>query len=222
MKNIFIHGWSFSNLIWKEYFDIENSEFLDLPYHGENTDISIKENIINNFVNSVANKIEKNEQINLIGWSLGASVSVLLSLKLKEKVNKLVLIGFSPKFKDKNLGHNPIAIKAFLFALNTMYEETIYNFRKTASGKRFKNIPLPKKEGSIFLLKEFIELDIRDYLREIETETVLIHGKNDKIINPNGSVYSSKLIKNSKLVLVEGNHAPFLKDKRLILNHIGD
>ena len=221
MKNIFIHGWSFSKEIWKDYFNVPDSIFLELPFHGKNMDYPKQENIINNFVDDVCDKIGKSDKkVNLIGWSLGASVSVLTALKMKHKIEKLVLIGFSPKFKDKKLGHNPIAVKAFMLALKVDFKDTIYNFRKSAVGKEFKEIPLPQKEGSIKLLNEFINLDLRNDLKKINIPTYLIHGKQDKIINYEGSVFAHSQIQNSDLILTDSHHAPFLEDENLIFNII--
>lgn len=212
--NIFIHGWSFSSQIWKDYKNIPDSIFLDLPFHGKNRNYTEEKEIISSFAEEIFQIIEnQNNPVNLIGWSLGASISALIALKKPKNLKKLILIGFTPKFKDKNLGHNPVAIKAFMLALKLDFKDTIYNFRKTASGNIFEEIPLPEKKGSIKLLNEFINLDLTEKLPELNVETVFIHGKKDKIINYNGSVYSAQLIKNSKLILTEGNHAPFLEDE---------
>nr|WP_281253972.1 alpha/beta hydrolase [Persephonella hydrogeniphila] len=161
-----------------------------------------------------------NEDVTLIGWSLGATVSVLTSLKKPKNLKKLILIGFSPKFKDKEIGHNPVMIKAFMLALKIDFKDTVYNFRKTAVGDFFKNIPLPEKEGSIHLLKEFINTDITGRLKEIDLPTILIHGKKDKIINYQASVYSHKKIKNSELILTDCHHAPFMCKNQQNINDV--
>ncbi len=218
MKNIFIHGWSFNKEIWKDYFDVPNSEFLDLPFHGENRNYKHREEILFNFVDDLSKHLTKdNEKINLIGWSLGASVSVMTALNLKDKIENLILIGFSPKFKDRKLGHNPVAVKAFMLALRVDFEDTIYQFRKSAVGNEFKEIPLPEKEGSIKLLNDFINLDLRTELKKINVKTFLIHGKKDKIINYEGSVFAHSQIQSSELILTDSHHAPFLEDKSIIL-----
>jgi len=107
-------------------------------------------------------------------------------------------------------------VKAFMLALKMDFKDTVYNFRKTATGSEFTEIPLPEKEGSIRLLKEFVDLDIKDKIKDISTPTLLIHGKKDKIINYNGSVYAHKNIKNSELILVDSHHAPFLEEADII------
>ncbi len=219
--NIFIHGWSFSKDIWKDFFYLKDSTFLDLPFHGNNRDF-YNESIIENYSSQLAQRIEDlNVPVNIIGWSLGASVAVKTLLKVNQtKIKKLILIGFTPKFKDENLGHNPVLIKAFLVALGIDFRDTIYNFRKVAVGDEFKEISLPEKEGSIKLLREFIELDLRNSLKGIKAETVLIHGTEDKIVSSEGSEFAHEKIKNSELILIKSHHAPFLSKKELIENYI--
>ncbi len=218
--NIFVHGWSFSKEIWKDFFDIKNSVFLDLPFHGENR-VYNKKKILETFSENLFEIIDKSEKpVNLIGWSLGASICVLTALKKPEKLKKLILVGFSPKFKDKMLGHNPVAVKAFMLALKVDFKDTVYNFRKTAVEKEFKDIPLPEKEGGIAILKEFIELDLTEKIKLLDVETVFIHGKKDKIISYKGSEFSSKMVKKSKLILMDSHHAPFLENREIILNNL--
>ena len=214
MSNIFIHGWSFSSDIWKSLY---NGNFIDLPFHG-NSDLSFKENIIENFVNHIGNNI--NENSTLIGWSLGASVSVLVANKYPKKVKKLILIGFSPKFKDEKLGSPPKFVKAFMLSLKKDFKKTIYNFRKTSCGKKFEKISLPEKYGAIKILEEFINLNLTELISEIKQEVILIHGKNDKIVNYEASIFANEKIKNSKLILTDSNHCPFLENPDIIVNHL--
>lgn len=214
MNNVFIHGWSFSSDIWKNLY---NGNFIDLPFHG-NSNLSFKKNIIENFVNYIGNTINRNST--LIGWSLGATVSVLVANKYPEKVKKLILIGFSPKFKDEKLGSSPKFVKAFMFSLKKDFEKTIYNFRKTSCDKEFENITFPKKDGAIKILEEFINLDLTNLISEVRQEVVLIHGKNDKIVNYQASTFTNEKIKNSKLILNNSNHCPFLENPDIIVNHL--
>ncbi len=218
INKIFIHGWSFSSKIWEEFKDIPESYFIDLPFHGNNREYA-DNNIIEKFSGQLCQMINSsNKETVLIGWSLGASVSVLTALKKPENLKKLILIGFSPKFMDKKLGHNPVFVKAFMMALKIDFQDTVYNFRKTAVGNPYKNIPLPEKEGSIKLLREFISLDLTERLEEIDIPVFLIHGKKDRIINYQASVFADEKIKNAQLILTQSHHAPFLEDKTLITN----
>ncbi|WP_293447393.1 alpha/beta hydrolase [Persephonella sp.] len=218
INKIFIHGWSFSSKIWEGFKNVPDSYFLELPFHGDNREYA-DNNIIEKFSDQLCEKINSsNKETALIGWSLGASVSMLTALKKPEKLKKLILIGFSPKFMDKKLGHNPVFVKAFMMALKIDFQDTVYNFRKTAVGNPYKNIPLPEKEGSIKLLREFINLDLTERLEDIEIPVFMIHGKKDRIINYQASIYANEKIKNSHLILTQSHHAPFLEDKTLITN----
>ncbi len=220
IRKIFLHGWSFSREIWKDFFDQKNSFFLDLPFHNGNNNFDNK-SIIESFTDQIIYQIDKSSQdVLLVGWSLGATLSVLTALKKPKRLKKLVLIGFSPKFSHRELGHDPVYIKAFMIALKKRFSQTVFNFRKTAVGKEFKDIPIPEKEGSIRLLKEFIDLDLTYKLSEIDLPVVLIHGKKDRIINYKGSVYASKKIVDSKLILTESDHAPFLKDSNVLMQEL--
>ncbi len=207
MNYLFIHGWGFSKDIFKDYYYIDNSDFLDLPFHGEMVDFEGK-NIIENYVNYLSSKIDR--ETTLIGWSLGATISLFTALK-NENVKKLVLIGFSPKFNDEKLGSNPIYIKAFLNSLNRDFSSTLYNFRKNAIDKDIYDIPIPKEKGSIALLKEFINLDLTDILDKINIPTIIIHGIEDKIVKKEAALYSHEKIKDSQLFLVDSHHGPFLE-----------
>jgi pimeloyl-[acyl-carrier protein] methyl ester esterase len=219
MKRIFIHGWSFSSKIWRD-FNKEGSIFIDLPFHGDKRKYPI-ENIIDTFSDELFSLLEEQrEDVVLVGWSLGAFVSCKVALKKPKNLKKLVLIGFSPKFKDKKLGHNPVAVKAFMMALKLDFKDAVYNFRKTAVGDVFKDIPLPEKKGGIKILKEFVEGDISNQIENIDIETVLIHGKGDKIVSPYGSIFANQRIKESKLLLLDTHHAPFLTHPDILLREI--
>ncbi|NPA52532.1 MAG: alpha/beta hydrolase [Aquificae bacterium] len=216
--NIFIHGWGFSKEVWKDFFCLEDSVFLDLPYHNSNKNL-YKSDILRTFSYEVSSLIESsNKKVNVIGWSLGASIAVLSVLEIdQQRINDLVLVGFTPKFLDKSLGHNPILVKAFLLGLKIDFEKTVFSFRETAVGDRFDNIPLPSKEGSIEVLKEYINLDLKEKIKDIKARTTFIHGKQDKIVSINGSIYANQFLENSTLQVVDSHHAPFLDNPQLIL-----
>ena len=216
MKVIFLHGWGFSKDIFRNYYYLDNSIFLDLPFHGDFKNFE-RNNIIENFVDQLSNMIK--EKTTIVGWSLGASVAVLTALK-NPLVEKLILIGFSPKFNDNLLGSNPKTVKAFMMNLHGNFENTVCQFRKSATGQEFKEIPLPEKEGSKSLLKEYINLDLTEKLNFISIPTYLIHGDKDLIVNPYSAFYCHEKIPESQLAILDSNHAPFLE--RSIFEYIDD
>lgn len=205
MKKIFIHGWGFSKNIWKNYFYLDDAEFIDLPFHGDSKNSHYT--TLNAFAGYVSESIK--EPTALIGWSLGASISVLTALK-NPNVKKLILIGFSPKFNDEKLGSNPSSIKAFMLNLKKDFEGTVRHFRKTAI-EQDPLCNLPEKEGSILLLKDFIDTDLREKLHQLECETHIIHGIKDKIVNKDAAFFTYSALKKGQLYLFDSHHGPFLE-----------
>lgn len=204
MKKIFIHGWGFSKDVWKNYYYMDNSIFLDLPSHGENQNDPLS---LQDFCEIVSDYIDGPSV--LVGWSLGATVALLTSL-INPNVKKLVLIGFSPKFFDENLGSSPKVVRAFLHNLYRDYEGTVLSFRKSAVGCEYPS-PIPTVEGATKLLREFVSLDITDSLERVEAKTFLIHGIDDKIVNKNAAIFSKERIKDSEVILLNSHHGPFLE-----------
>lgn len=204
MKKIFIHGWGFCKSIWKDYFYLDDAIFFDLPSHGENkcSDKSIRE-----IASDISSIID--EPCALIGWSLGASICILSSIG-NPNVKELILIGFSPKFNDGYLGSDPKMVKAFMYNLAKDYESAIINFRESAIGTGY-NGELPEKEGAIKLLREFVNLDITQQLRDVKAKTFLIQGIDDKIVNPSAAMFSHENIRDSEVILLKSHHAPFLE-----------
>ena len=217
LKKIFIHGWSFNRDIWKDYFNLENSSFLNLPCHTNNG--SFEKPYMESFKEKLLEEIENSDdEVVLIGWSLGASISVLTALENPKNLKKLILIGFTPKFNDKYLGHDPVAVRAFLISLRKMYEPTIFRFRKRAVNNEFKDIPLPfPKECGIDILEEFVNLDLVKQLKNLKQEIILIHGNKDVIVNPSSLLLTAKLIPKARPIMVNSHHGPFLEEKDIII-----
>ncbi|MCX7738974.1 MAG: alpha/beta hydrolase [Hydrogenothermaceae bacterium] len=204
MKKIFIHGWGFSKDVWKDYYYIDDALFLDLPFHGESTD---KLSSIEDFARIVSDRID--EPSVLVGWSVGATVSLLTSL-INPNVKTLVLVGFSPKFSDEELGSSPKMVKAFFHNLRRDYECTVLNFRKSAVGSVYP-CPFPKRDGATKLLKDFADLDITGLLENVKVKTFLINGTNDRIVNKNAAFFSKERIKDSEVIFLNSHHGPFLE-----------
>lgn len=204
MKKVFIHGWGFSKQVWRDYSYIDRAIFFNLPSHGED---SRKDVSLNQFVKEVVSVVD--EPAVVIGWSLGATVSLLASLE-NPNIKKLVLVGFSPKFSDSQLGSDPKVVKAFMHNLSKDFQQTVKNFRYAAVGEQFED-KIPEQDGATKLLREYINLDITNILEKVKVKTFLIHGIHDKIVNPESVIYSHEKIKNSEVVLLNSHHGPFLE-----------
>lgn len=204
MKKVFIHGWGFSRHIWKDYYYIDRAVFLNLPSHGDDRSEGVG---LEQFAGEVASMIDQPSVV--VGWSLGATVSLLASLK-NPNIRKLILIGFSPKFSDSILGSDPKAVKAFTYNLARDFHKTVRAFRQAAVGTQSDD-PMPQQEGATRILKDFINLDITPLLKNVRAKTFLVHGTHDKIVNPEAAIYSHQKINDSEVILVDSHHGPFLE-----------
>lgn len=204
MKKIFIHGWGFSKGIWKDYSYIDRAMFLDLPSHGDDKRVVSK---LEQFADEVASMVDQPAVV--VGWSLGATVSLLASLK-NQNIRKLVLIGFSPKFSDSFLGSDPKMVKAFMYSLSKDFQKTVKTFRYTAICAQSED-PIPQQDGATCILKDFVNLDITALLEKVRAKTFLVHGIHDKIVNPEAAIYSHQKIKDSEVILLDSHHGPFLE-----------
>ncbi len=144
----------------------------------------------------------------LIGWSLGASVAILVALKFPSKVKRLYLVGASPHFKSAWQEKNLRAFKA------RVRREGVGWFRKIAYPGNFDD-RIDLKEA-LKMLDDYIELDLRAKLKNLSCETIIIHGKEDPITPVREAFKLHSLIRGSKLILLPGGHFPAEDEKGLL------
>ncbi len=160
MEILTVHGWAFCSSVFSKiegakHFEVDHS--LDLK---KNADL-LAELITSDTL--------------LVGWSLGATLSVMASVKRAPK--GLILIGATPHFgRAWKSGY----LERFFKELEENYERKIEEFRKTAYGRKV-DCPIPPKEGATRLLKEFVKTDLTRTFKGSEIKTLLLHGRKDPI-----------------------------------------
>ncbi len=188
----FLHGWGFSSRVLKGVSSI------DLPFHGRS---ELPYEGIQSLVRTIALRISIPSI--LIGWSLGASLSLMVAYMFPEKVKALLLIGCSACFgclwSKKNL-------RGFLLRLERDGEGFLREFRSLAYPKTFEDsIDL---QGAKKLLKDYMELDIRPILPNIRQEVYILHGTEDPITPLPSALTLYNMLKRSKLIIFPGGHFP--------------
>ena len=190
MKILTVHGWAFCPQVFSPLEALGNTEHYLLEYS------SLKEETL-----KVAQKIDP--QTVVVGWSLGATVAVLASSLKKPK--GLLLIGATPNFGK---AWKREYIERFLKELRENFEEKIKDFRLSVWGEDIcQKIPL-EKEKTINLLKEFIETDISQEVKNLNLPTILLHGKRDPITPFREAKKMLKLNPRLKLLPYDGGHFP--------------
>jgi len=149
----------------------------------------------------VAEKIDGKTLV--VGWSLGATLSVLASLLRKPK--GLLLIGSTPHF---GRAWKREYIERFFKDLEENFEGKIKEFRKTVWGNDICENTFLDREGAIKLLREFVETDISEEVKRLKIPTILVHGKKDPITPFREAKKMLKLNPRLKLIPYDGGHFP--------------
>ncbi|PFJ17023.1 transporter [Bacillus cereus] len=211
LKIIFIPGWGMEENVWT----------LVLPYcKGYPVQCidwrNVKEQ--SEFAGRIID-VAHDENVILVGWSLGALAAVQAYKKIKAK--GIVLIGGTAKFtntSDYTSGWNSSHIERLKKNLARRKEDTLKRFYENmftknelkANGnfeeivKRFKGDSIQSLQLGLDYL---IETDMREKLKEIEVPLLLIHGEQD-VICPLSTACSMAENTNATLKVVsEAGHA---------------
>jgi len=227
-KNILIlPGWGDNRITFKYLIDILKDKYtvyiLDYPGFGKssfpNRDLEISDysNLIKDFI------IKKNiSNPSIIAHSFGGRIVIDLFKKFDLNIKNLILIdiaGIKPK--------KSISIK---------FKEKTYKFFKKLScilPKRIKNIYL-EKLIKIFgssdysrlnpnIRRTFINIvnyDQRNDIKNINVDTLIIWGENDKDVELKDGYFINRSIKDSGLVVVpKSGHFPYL-DRAYYVNKV--
>lgn len=150
------------------------------------------------------------EKVNLVGNSFGGSLAMSVALEQPERVNKIILMGSVgvqaqlPEALDKVWGYQPsfenMAELVRLFTYDTDFaDDDLIESRYQASlepgfQEAFETMfPAPRQNG----LDDLSFPD--DVLQTIKQPTLIVHGREDKIIPPEYSYRLINLIENAEL-----------------------
>ncbi|MEJ5339097.1 MAG: alpha/beta fold hydrolase [Aquificaceae bacterium] len=171
---------------------------VDLPYHGKS---QLSYSDLWSLARSLALKAESGSV--LIGWSMGASLALMMAYLFPEKFRGLLLIGASPCFgcawSEKNL-------RAFLLRLEREREGFLREFRSLAYPKGFEDTV--DIEGAKRILREYMYTDLRHILPYIRQRVLILHGEKDTIVPLSSALTLYNMLKRSKLITFPGGHFP--------------
>ncbi len=173
-----LHGWSYDREVWKGT-PFESAIHLELPGHGESP---FKETDLKRLALKVGEVI--GEGSTLVGWSLGATVSTLVTLNYPEKVKELIL--YAPTTSFKGISQPQAVLKRFLRRLKRNFLDGIGFFRNLSSKEK---LPIPRLEPTVCtqLLESFINLNLEGAVREIEVPVKVAVGEEDSITGLEGA-----------------------------------
>ena len=195
---IFLHGWG-QNVAMMEplakYFKKEYKIFvIDLPGHGLSSEPTYAYHV-DDFVEVLREFIKTKKIKNpiLIGHSFGGKVSLLYASKYETK--KLIMLACSFKKEIEKLS---MKTKILKFAKKIPGLNKLENFAKKHIGSAdYKNASGVMRE----ILVNSVNQDIREDIKKIETDTLLIWGENDEAVSLESAHELDSILKNSGLVV---------------------
>jgi len=233
MKNlIIIPGWGGTKETWQKFIKLSEKDFnvycLDMPCFG---DEPCPKEVwgVEDYANFVKQKIEKlnlvGEKI-LLGHSFGGQISAYLVANSENLVDNLVLSG-PAIFRSKNYFKRAVFFILakigkiffkifFLEKLSLNFKKILYKTAKSPDYNKTSEI-----KQNIF--KKIIRQDLEEEVKKINIKTFIIWGDKDSYISVKKSYKLNKIIKNSKLKIVEGGkHGLHLQMPENFLNLIKD
>jgi len=180
----------------------------------------------------------KLDKINLVGNSFGGALALAFAIRYPERVNKLVLMGSVGVYFDMTLGLDKVwgytpsfenmkeLLDIFAYNRNIVTDE-LAQLRYEASirpgfQESFSSMfPAPRQQWA-----DAMESDEQD-IKKIPHDTLIIHGREDKVIPLQNSIKLNQLIKKSQLhVFGECGHWTQIEHKdrfnTMLLNFFGE
>jgi pimeloyl-ACP methyl ester carboxylesterase len=217
---VFIHGSGGDHRTWiKQYTkfqDTFNVTVIDLPGHGQSGGNGEQE--VSSYVEWVRQFLDARTVKNpvLIGHSLGAAISLLFAIHHGELLSGIVAVGGGARMPVnemilKGLKTDPDAVIALAAKFSVSKENRERLSRTVIEGLSRAN---PDVLYGDFLACD--RLDIRDGISRINIPTLIICGKNDKMMPPEFSQFLQDTIPSAQLSLIENaGHMVMLENPEL-------
>ncbi len=216
---LILPGWgntrnTFQHIInyFKEKYTIY---ILDYPGFG-NSQIPNKELTMEDYTKLIISFIKENNINNpiIIAHSFGGRITSLLLTKYKISAKKLILFDVAGiKRRKKNIKFIKKKIYKLLKKIIPLFpkikqEEIKQKLLIKFSSEDYKNIPACMRKT----FQNIIQLDLRNYYKKINTETLIIWGEQDQDTPLKDAYYLQNKIKNNALIIYpKATHFSYLQ-----------
>ena len=216
--DVYLHGWgaNYESLFFCKDYLPNSALFVDFPPFGK-SDKKIKGWTIFSYTTMVVSLCEHLgiHKVNLIGHSFGGRVAILYSAFCKSRVEKVVLIdsaGIKPHRKPSYY------FKIWRYKMRRKLHLDVSKFGSC------DYLALDEDMRKVF--NSIVKTTLDDFLSNVEAETLIIFGKNDKTTPCYMAKKLHKKIRKSKLVFIENsghfcfndNKYKFLKELKSFIN----
>lgn len=174
-------------------------------------------------------------QPHIIGRSMGGMIAQTLAIRFPDKLNKLVLLNTAAEIRLPTLFafQNSLEMRKNNVPLSLLID----NVMPWLFGEKFlqnkKNVELVKQAITNNLYPQSIEdqtrqlealksFAVKNQLKDIKAETLVIYGDEDIIVLPSDSKYLANHITDAKLIGLQGGHGLPSEDTQALLKTLID
>lgn len=223
MQKVYIlHGWSYNTDKWSRLLvglkkrDLE-CVLLGIPGLTEKIE---KVWDISNYVRWLDKELKNEKDVILIGHSNGGRIALNYAVKNSGKIKKLILID-SAGILSKGI---KIKVKRFFFKLLSSIGKKFTN-SKYLKNLLYKIIGESDYNNASDIMKKTMQnltrIDLTNILHKVNVDTNIIWGRNDDITPLKDGILMNKLIRNSKIYIIDGaGHSPQFTHTEKVLDII--
>lgn len=224
---VLLHGWGMHGGVWRGVCEALQAHFqlhlVDLP--GMGLSPSCDPYTLQALATHVVQYVPAGAA--LAGWSFGGEVAMRLALDFPERVSRLILIGSTPCFVNKNgwdHGVAPEVFSAFADQVAADYHPSMGRFlglqafggessrtQMRELREQFASRPAPAPEVLQQALKVLLDTDLRQDFAKLIQPVQIIHGDRDTLAPIAAARWMAEQLPGATLNVIPGaSHAPFL------------
>jgi len=223
VETVYLHGWGLHGGIWATTRSVLPGAAPDLPGYGEEAvpEVYTAETLADQLASSI------DRPVNLVGWSMGGMVALALAARYPAKVEKLVLVGSSPAFVNRDdwrHGLEPEVVAGFARDLDQDYRGTLLRFlalqarggdaaRQVVS--HLREAVFARGEPKPHVLAMGLDLlrtvDLRQAVASVACPVLVVHGAYDALCPAAAGHWLAAHLPQGRLALHErASHGPFI------------
>lgn len=234
---VMLHGWGLHGGVFAATAENLASRFrvsiIDLPGHGRSPPAqrSLDLAALAEAVAAVAPS-----RAIWLGWSLGGMAATHLALTTPQRVEKLILVGSSPRFitnDDWPWAMTPAVLAGFARALQEDYQSTLERFLSLQITAQDRDILRQLRELLLHsppaaeTLGDGLEIlksaDLRSRLPALSCPILVILGERDRLVPAAVAPAVKELLPAARIEVIAGaGHVPFLSHPREFLAALSD
>lgn len=229
---VLIHGWGMHGGVWQPLLKRLAAHFtlyvVDLPGMGLSQHVIATD--LDEMVAAVLPVLP--EKCHVLGWSLGGLVAMRLAHRYPQCINKLVLVGSTPRFINTALdaaqpwqfGMEASIFEKFARQVGADYAATLLKFLTLqcmgaddarATIKQLRLAIAARPEPSSLTLESALDVllqnDLRPLLPSLNLPVLLVHGDRDTLAPVQAAHWLAQHLPHAQLRVIAGaGHAPFL------------